>query len=281
MNYRHAYHAGNFSDVFKHVVLARILVHLALKDAAIRVIDTHAGVGLYSLEADEAQRTGEWHGGIGRVSDAVFPPPVADLLEPWLGIARELLAERPPLYAGSPVLAQRLTRPQDRLVLCEKHPQDARALSHVVRRDRRTSVRAGDGWEALVGLLPPPERRGLVLIDPPYEQERELSTVLDGLRSALRRWATGIYAVWYPVKARRDVESFLRKAAALPVGKVLCTEIGLYDVERVDRLNGCGMLILNPPWRLDEELRSLAPALARVMAHEGDGTHRVEWLKSE
>jgi 23S rRNA (adenine2030-N6)-methyltransferase len=187
----------------------------------------------------------------------------------------------PPLYPGSPVITARLTRPQDRIVLCEKHPEEARRLADAIGRDRRVLVSPGDGFMRLAGLLPPQERRGLVLIDPPYEEAHEFRAILAALQGALKRWAGGVYAVWYPIKARRDVEWFSRRATELEAAKILRGEILLYGIERVDRLNGCGMLILNPPWRLDDEMRQFAAPLAHLFARDGDAHSRVEWLKSE
>lgn len=283
MNYSHAFHAGNAADVLKHAVLARCLVHLGAKPAPLFALDTHAGRGVYDLSAEEAQRTGEWREGIGRVLDAPLPPPVQGLLAPWLDVVAEGWGQA--LYPGSPRLVQRvlqnLGRLDDRLVLVERHPEVARALLDAVRHDPRVGVREADAWAALPGLLPPRERRGLVLIDPPYESPREFAAIRDALGIALRRWATGTYLVWYPVKARREVEHFVRAVAGQAWPKLLRVEIGLHRIERVDRLNGSGVLVANPPWRLDEELHVILRALAPVLAREGEGRYAVEWLRGE
>ncbi|GLS22689.1 ribosomal RNA large subunit methyltransferase J [Labrys miyagiensis] len=281
MNYRHAFHAGNFADVLKHIVLARILVHLKAKDAPFRVIDTHAGTGLYNLDGNEAQRTGEWEEGVALVGQQPPPPDVAELIEPWLALTNILMAQKPPLYPGSPWIAADLTRAQDHLVFCEKHPEDAGLLSRNFERSKRVKVIEGDAWKLLPGLLPPPERRGLVLIDPPYEEDNEFKVIADSLAVALKRWATGIYVVWYPIKGMREVESFARKLAALPAGRILRFELSRYKVQRIDRLNGCGMIILNPPWKLDAELRAVGTYLAPLFAREGEGFLRLDWLKEE
>jgi 23S rRNA (adenine2030-N6)-methyltransferase len=278
MNYRHAFHAGNFADVLKHAVLARILVYMTRKETALRYIDTHAGAGLYRLDAEEAKRTGEWQEGVGRLLGPLEPD-LAGPLAPWLDLARPLVENG--LYPGSPRLAQALTRPQDRLVLCEKHPEDAKSLDEACGRDRRTRIIAGDGWAALKGLLPPPERRGLVLVDPPFEEARELAAIEAALAEGLRRFAGGTFLVWYPIKGRREVEQFSRKIAALPAARILRAEIGRFRTERIDRLNGCGLMIINPNYGLDQEIRTIAGKLAPILAREGDGNNRVEWLKSE
>jgi 23S rRNA (adenine2030-N6)-methyltransferase len=281
MNYRHAFHAGNFADVFKHALLARLVLYLCRKEAAFRVIETHAGRGLYRLDAEEARRTGEWREGIGRVLEATFEPSVAALLDPWLTRVRTLASGPEPSYPGSPLLLQDLARRQDRLTFCEAMAAEAAALRAALGRDPRAQVVEGNGWSVLPGHLPPPERRGLVLIDPPFEEPREFATIAVELATALRRWSGGIYAVWYPVKSRRDVEAFIRKLSGLPAAKILRIEIGLYETERVDRLNGCGLLIVNPPWQFDDEAISLAAGLRRVLAREGNGTTRLDWVKSE
>jgi len=281
MNYRHAFHAGNFADVFKHVVLARILAHLALKEAPFRVIDTHAGAGLYGLDDPEAQRTGEWIEGLGRVLEARPTERIRELLQPWLALAEEYAGASPRLYPGSPLLARRLTRPQDRLTFYELHPSEAAILREEAGHDRRAKVLEADAWIHLAGQLPPPERRGLVLIDPPFEQPNELRVITERLAAAVPRWNHGIYAVWYPIKAMREVDAFARRMAALPAGKILRADLTRYDVNRVDRLNGCGMIILNPPWRLDEELGQVGHWLASLFAIEGSGHFRLEWLKAE
>jgi 23S rRNA (adenine2030-N6)-methyltransferase len=281
MNYRHAFHAGNIADVFKHVVLSRILVHLAKKEAPFCVIDTHAGAGFYRIDGEEASRSGEWRDGVGRLLEARLDRSLDHLLSPWRSLAASLMAGEPRLYPGSPALSQTLSRPQDRLVLCEMHSEEASELRKAFRGDRRITILAGDGWTLLQAHLPPRERRGMVLIDPPFEAEREFAAILAALAKALRRWASGIYAVWYPIKGRREVDSFARKLAALPARTILRAEIGLFRVERVDRLNGCGMIILNPPWRLDDELAQIAPAFVQIMARDSPGTSRLEWLKVE
>ena len=217
MNYRHAFHAGNFADVVKHALLARLLVHLARKDTAFRVIDLHAGRGLYRLDSDEARRTGEWKDGLGRVLAATFDPAVRTLLEPWLATVRDVAGDGRTHYPGSPVLAQRLTRPQDRLTFCEKNPAEAATLREALGTDRRVQVVEGDGWAILPGHVPPPERRGVVLVDPPFEEPRELDAIAASLATALRRWAPGIYMAWYPIKGgARSSASRARSPPCLP-----------------------------------------------------------------
>lgn len=289
MNYRHAFHAGNFADVVKHVVLARILAYLGRKDAPYRVIDTHAGAGLYDLQGDEARRTGEWEGGIGAVLRHSFSSDIAALLAPWLEAVR---AVNPPAedaalavdlrrYPGSPLIAQALARPQDRLLFCETVAGVRDALTEAVGRDARAKVLATDAWQALHAYLPPKERRGLVLVDPPFEEPGEFHRLAQGLIEAYRRWSTGIYALWYPIKDVRAVDGFRREIERTGIPKTLSVQFDLRAVRQADTLTGCGMIIVNPPFTLAEELRALLGALAPVLATDGTGRARVGWLTPE
>jgi 23S rRNA (adenine2030-N6)-methyltransferase len=205
MNYRHAFHAGNFADVMKHVVLTRVLLHLRRKETPFRVIDTHAGIGLYDLAADEALRTGEWRDGIGRLETPLNPDAEA-LLAPY----REVLARMrqefgADAYPGSPAIARDALRAGDRAIFVELHPDDGALLARRFNRGR-SKVLHLDGWTALHGLIPPPERRGLVLIDPPYEDRDELVRLAGEVTRAVRKWPTGIFALWYPIKATGPVD---------------------------------------------------------------------------
>lgn len=259
MNYRHAYHAGNFADVFKHAVLALILDHLRRKDTPFCVIDTHAGIGRYDLAGAAAQRTGEWRDGIGRLL-AEEPPPG---LEGYLAAVRAANRGRElRWYPGSPRVARWFLRPQDRLVLVELHPEDAAELKREFDRDPQVGVHQMDAYTALKALLPPKERRGLVLIDPPFEVTDEFARIVRGLRQALKRWPTGIYAIWYPIKTRPPVAAFHAALAGLGAGPAVAAEL-LVHPERADRLNGCGILVLHPPWTLDERLRQVLPDIAK------------------
>lgn len=281
MNYRHAYHAGNFADVVKHAVLVLLLRALRTKDKPFAVLDTHAGIGRYDLTGAEAQKTGEFRDGIARLLAAAAPPPLAlpylDLVRAAGGLGRE---DAPAVYPGSPLLARMLLRPGDRLVLVELHPEDAAALRALFRGDPQVAVHRRDGYEALKALLPPPERRGLVLIDPPFEAPDEAERLTAGLRMAAARWPGGIYAVWYPIKARAPVERFHAELTLTGLRRLLVAELTVFAADRPDRLNGCGMVLVNPPWRLDEHLRELLPGLQPILAHDGGGW-RVEWLVPE
>jgi len=271
LNYRHAFHAGGFADVVKHIVLTRVLLHLREKAAAFRVIETHAGAGRYRLAGEQAERTGEWRDGIGRLLERPLTGEAATLIEPYLAVVRGA----PKSYPGSPLIAQALLRPQDRMVFCELHPEERAGLIASLGRDRRAKVVAIDGWLALKAYVPPKERRGLVLVDPPFEEEGEFARIEAGLAEAHRRWAGGIYLVWYPVKDRRETDAFARKLGRAAQGKLLRIEIAVDDIRPDGRLAGCGMLVLNPPWTLEKEMGVVFPQLAKVLARKGSANYRI------
>ncbi len=271
MNYRHAYHAGNFADVLKHAVLALVIEHLKLKPAPFRVIDTHAGVGLYDLASEASLKTGEWRAGIGRVIDAGLPADAALILAPYLAVVREVNGPGPlQRYPGSPLIARRLMRPIDRLVVNELHPEDHAELARLFARDAETKVLSLDGWTALKSLLPPKERRGVVLVDPAFEEEGELDRLVEGLEEAVRRFATGTFLLWYPIKDVKAVGAFRRKIPALELPKVLAVELMIRGAEDAQRLNGAGLIVVNAPYTLEEKLKVLLPPLVRLLA-EGAG----------
>jgi 23S rRNA (adenine2030-N6)-methyltransferase len=278
MNYRHAFHAGNFADVFKHIVIARILTHLREKATPFRVIDTHAGEGLYDLAGDEASRTGEWHDGIGRLDGAALPADAADLIAPYLAAVRACNdGDELRRYPGSPVLARRLLRPQDRLIACELEPRAAAALARHLRgapeargtsegrETPQTKVMAIDGWIALSAYVPPKERRGLVIVDPPFEDPGDFTRLADGVAAAHRKWPTGVYLAWYPVKDHGDPGRFIRKLRRGAIEKCLRVEFAVASPRPDGGLSACGMAIVNPPWKLATEIRTFAPALTAIL----------------
>jgi 23S rRNA (adenine2030-N6)-methyltransferase len=283
MNYRHAFHAGNFADVMKHAVLARILVYLTLKDAPLRFIDTHAGAGRYDLSSAEAKRSPEWRDGIGRVLKASPPAPVASLLEPYLSaIGTRDANGAPKSYPGSPALAQALLRPQDRIALCEAHPEEREKLIAALGRDKRLSIVGTDGYVALNAYCPPKERRGLVLIDPPYESPDELKRVEEALERAIRKWPTGIYMVWRPIRDAATDARFINAVAALGAPNILRLELdvgpGEAGAHSQTPLARAGLLVVNPPHTLISEAGILFPWLAAHLARSGRGAHLRQWL---
>lgn len=282
MNYRHAFHAGNFADVLKHVVLSRILVHLRDKPGAFRVIDTHAGAGRYDLSSNEAIRGGEWQDGIGRLIDAPLPKPAAELLAPYLDAIRALNPSgQLRSYPGSPVLAQHFLRRQDRLIACELEPQAARSLRRVLGGDDRAKAIEIDGWTGLSAYIPPVERRGVVLVDPPFEQQGDYARLAGVLDIARRKWASGTYLLWYPIKGRPEPDTLAKRIRRLAVPKVMRVELTVAPLSDPTRLNGCGLILLNPPWLLEAELTRLLPVLAGLLVRSGKSTWRLDWLTPE
>jgi len=278
MNYRHAFHAGNFADVLKHAVLACIGEYLKRKDGSFRVIDTHAGVGLYDLGSSESGRTGEWETGIGRLIAAEATGRPADLLAPYLEVVRSLNGEGIRYYLGSPMLVRRLLRKQDRLTAIELHPADAALLKANFAGDFQTRVIELDGWLALGAHLPPKERRGLVLIDPPFEKPEEFDTILRGIEKAHRRWPGGTFAIWYPIKKVGEVERFRKGLAALDIPGILDIRLTVRAPTPEPRLHGCGMVIVNPPYLLEAEMTDLLPFLAATLAQDELASARAIWL---
>lgn len=282
MNYRHAFHAGSFADVFKHAVLCRILHYLRGKPAAFRVIDTHAGAGLYDLTGSEASRGGEWRDGIGRLMAAPPAAPLQALLAPYLEVVGAL-NERSQLkvYPGSPALARAWLRPQDRLIACELEPKAAAALAGHLHGDNRIKTIEIDGWTALQAYVPPPERRGLVLVDPPFEDDGDFHRLSHGLAEAHRKWATGTYALWYPIKDRGEPDALAKRLRRSGIAKMLRAELNVAPQSDPTRLNGCGLILVNPPWTLESELSVLLPALAGALGRDGKGGFRLDWLAGE
>lgn len=279
MNYRHVYHAGNFADVVKHAVLALVIEHLKLKPAPFRIIDTHAGIGLYDLNSEEAQKTGEWREGIGRVIEARLSEKARSALAPYLDVVRRLNSGGGLVrYPGSPLIARELMRSNDRLVVNELHPEDQQALKRLFAYDPQVKVMALDAWTAVKSLLPPPERRGVVLIDPAFEQTGELDRLVEALKEGIHRFAGGTYILWYPIKELRPVAAFRRKIAALGLPKAAAYEIMIRSPEDEQRLNGAELIVANAPFTLAENLKVLLPELASILDQEKGGGFSFEEL---
>ncbi len=294
MNYRHAFHAGNPGDVLKHLVLLLLLDHLRRKEAPFAYLETHAGRGLYDLAAEAASRTGEHESGIRRLwGERPDSPALARYLEiiaRFNGDGEELGAATPPLrhYPGSPAFAQALLREEDRMTLCELHPEEHQALRRQLGDDPRIGVHRLDGYHGLKAFLPPKERRGLVLIDPPFERPDEYDALVRGLTLAHRRFPAGILAAWYPVKRSAPLRAFESALAASGIRTILRVELSTsadLDPPRAgeaERMVGSRLVIINPPWRLDESLQAALPGLARRLASGGGGgLWRVDWLVAE
>ena len=273
MNYRHAFHAGNFADVMKHACLTLALTHLAKKPKPLFLLDTHAGTGVTPLKDPRIEKTGELAKGVGKLL-ARGVADVPDSLTPYLDLVQRCTeADDEPFYPGSPwiahALSQQAGRGEDRFVFCERHPEDAEALTTLFGRERQVTVQTDDGYQALSALLPPPERRGLVLIDPPYEERDEADQLTRALDGALRRWRSGSYLVWYPIKDPSVSEALLDAVAALDPPESLVLEMQTRALDGVS-MAGCGLVAINPPWTLADQGPPLLEWLAAALA-DGDG----------
>ncbi|MDE3073621.1 MAG: 23S rRNA (adenine(2030)-N(6))-methyltransferase RlmJ [Pseudomonadota bacterium] len=297
MNYRHAYHAGNFADVLKHTVLLALIEAMQAKPSPFCYVDTHAGRGSYALDGVEARKTGEYRDGIARLlfpdlhqaGTAAATPSLPPLLRRWLDgiLALPGNDDGVKCYPGSPLQVAHRLRPGDSAQLCELHPDEAAGLRDLFRHDPRVHVHQRDGYEALKALLPPQEKRGLVLIDPAYEAQDadarpvEYRLIEQALKSAMQRWPTGVYAVWYPIKLRSQVQPFLRGLQRSGARRVLRAELLVHPDDSPLRLNGSGMAILNAPWKLDDTLREPLRALAGLLSQERPASWKLDWLLDE
>lgn len=277
MNYKHIYHAGNFADVLKHVILVVLIQALHQKDKPLCYIDTHAGRGEYLLNALETNKGLEYKTGIDRLMmsslEDTFP-----LIKTYLEIVRQF--GYPLAYPGSPAIAERLLKPNDRMICLELHPEEAWFLRNYFSRDARVSVHQQDGYLGLKGFLPPKERRGIILIDPPFEKSDEWHQILRNLELALKRFSTGVYAIWYPIKDQKAVSDFLNDLVTLGPPSLLIAELCIYSPDAALGLNGSGVAIINPPWQLDKVLEPVLQGLWETLAVKGAGRYRLEWLIS-
>ena len=278
MNYRHAYHAGNHADVLKHAVLARLVEYLSVKDKPFAVLDAHAGIGAYDLLGPEASKTDEWRGGIKLMHDR-FEPDVEAVLAPYRKAVETLNADGGVrYYPGSPDIILQGLRTHDRLIANELHPQDAETLRLNYAGERRLHISVADAWQSVKAHLPFQERRGLVLIDPPYEAADESERVALMLAQGAKRFATGIFMIWYPVTTEKFVSDLMTDIANLDIGNILQAELRVKNTHEASGLSGSGLLILNPPFILEGELRILLPALAQRLGIQGLGRAQVSWL---
>ena len=283
MNYHHAFHAGNFADVFKHAILIGLLDAMKAKDTPFCYVDTHAGAGKYDLRDEAPQKTGEFVDGVQRLLVADSLP---ESLRPYFDLIRAANVDHPQgrlhTYPGSPLIASMLMRSGDRAILCETQDDEFKQLKALFERDARIGVHQRDGYAALAGFVPPKERRGIVLIDPPFEaQEAEFRTIGKALDAAYLRWPTGVYAIWYPIKLRRTLLRFYRWFATKGIKKTLAVELLVQDDDSPLRLNGCGMVIVNAPWQFDRWIETLLPDLVRLLARDARAQGRTEWLVKE
>ncbi|MET3716417.1 23S rRNA (adenine(2030)-N(6))-methyltransferase RlmJ [Pseudomonas sp. PvP001] len=279
MNYRHAFHAGNHADVFKHIVLTRLIALMSRKEQPFAYIDTHAGLGLYDLRGDQATRTGEWLEGIARLWHATDRPALTD---DYVKVINRLNAEGElRYYPGSPELARRLMRQQDRVLLNEKHPDDGQLLKDNMKKDPRVAVHLGEGWHVPRALLPVAEKRAVMLIDPPFEQLDELQRCAKAMKETIGRMRQTVAAIWYPIKDdSRALKRFYQELTSSGAPKLLRVELLVHPLDTPQSLNGSGLVISNPPWGLEEELNTLMPWLADLLG-QSQGGWKMDWLIAE
>ena len=273
MNYRHAFHAGNFADVLKHAILARVITYMMRKPQPFRVIDTHAGAGRYDLTGAAAGKTGEWQDGIGRLLAYQLTDRAAELLRPYLASVAALNpdvdGEALHYYPGSPLVARHIMRRDDQLVANELHPDDGRLLAREFHRAASTKVLSLDAWIAVKSLLPPKERRGLILIDPPFERADEFDSLTKAMLDALSRFETGTYVIWYPIKDRSKADTFVAEITKRPHIKYLDVRLAVARPFAGLGLTQCGVLVINPPYTLRSELEELMPVVVTALAIDG------------
>lgn len=278
LSYRHSFHAGNHADVVKHIVQSLILNALKQKEKPFVYHDTHSGVGRYDLTHEWAEKTGEYKQGIARVWQQQDIP---QEIQSYLDAIRQLNnGDTLRYYPGSPRVARAHLRTHDRMVLTELHPSDYPLLEQEFHRDRQVSIYKEDGFSRLKASLPPKERRGLVLIDPPYELAHEYRDVVQAIYHSYKRWATGIYAIWYPVVNRCDIEDMIEGLQGLGIRKILQIELGVAPDTNEHGMTASGMIVINPPWKLESQMNEILPFLKAAIA-PATGHYKVEWIVPE
>jgi 23S rRNA (adenine2030-N6)-methyltransferase len=279
LSYRHGFHAGNPSDVLKHVVLGELIAALQRKDSPFCYLDTHAGAGRYDLHSALAQKNAEFRDGVARVLETDGAPPA---VARYVAVVRALNGDDGlRWYPGSPLIARHLLRDQDRIALCELHSTEIKALKALFAEDRRVAVHHLDGYQGLKAFLPPRERRGLVLCDPAFELKGERERLVDTIRLAWLRWPSGVYAIWHPIQDHKATDRFYRRFVDAGIRSTLRVELLTADPGTDRKLLGSGLVIVNPPWQLDEQLASVVPWLWRVLSPGTQGRWLVDWLLPE
>lgn len=286
MNYRHSFHAGNFADVFKHIILSRIIEHLKIKDKAFRVVDTHAGAGAYELAAsDQVSASGkppEWIDGVGRLVGWQPEPELATVLAPYLSAVLGENGVVRMTYPGSPLLALNLMRKQDRLTACELHPETHEELKGRFAGNHQVRVLNLDGWLIPGSQLPPKEKRGLLLIDPPFEKPDDFERMANAAITVARRWSGGTIALWYPLKHARQVTTFHQSLASSGIRDLVVYELEIARPSEPPTLYGCGMIVRNGPYTLMDEMKRILPGLlGRLERSPRQGRWRVSRLTEE
>lgn len=277
MNYRHSYHAGNFADVFKHLILVELILALQRKPKPFFYLDTHAGVGCYDLQAEHAQKTREYESGILQLWQQSA---ISDALSSYWSVVTATNQKQTQLqyYPGSPRIVRSLLRTMDRMILTELHPEEAVQLKREFQGDKQVAVHQLDGYQALKAFLPPLEQRGLVFIDPPFEQIDEFDRIVEQIKMAHTRWSSGIYAIWFPIKDRQRVTKFYQALANISSNPVLLAEFAIFPEDSPLGLNACGMIIINPPWQIEVKLQTILQTLWLILSPHKLGGSTVKWL---
>ena len=279
LSYRHSFHAGNHADVLKHTVQSLIIESLKEKEKPFLYVDTHSGAGRYQLTGEHAEKTGEYLQGIARIWEQ---PDLPEELVPYMNIVRQMNdSGRLRYYPGSPLLAKYLLREQDKLALTELHPTDYPLLRAEFSRDARARVSKGDGYQQLKAKLPPPSRRGFMLMDPPYELKSDYEAVVKGIVEGYKRFATGTYAIWYPVVLRQQIKRMLNQLEATGIRKILQIELAVRPDSDQRGMTASGMIVINPPWKLEQQMKNVLPWLHKTLVPEGTGHTLVEWVVPE
>lgn len=274
MNYRHGYHAGNFADVFKHLVLIEVLNYLSIKDKPFCYLDTHAGSGLYNLSSEMASKTNEAKTGIHKIADVLQPG--FPIFQQYFEILHSYFY--PNYYPGSPCIASKLIRNQDRMILSEFHEVEYHQLKSHLQNDDRVAIHHMDGYQTFKAFLPPKEKRGVILVDPPYEAENEWQLILDALKMGFKKFSTGIFLIWYPIKNHYEVDKFIQKALRLNLPNALNIQLSIYPNDAILKLKGSGLLVINAPWQLENALQEWLPVLWQYLAYNHSGSYLIQRL---
>jgi len=279
LSYRHIYHAGNHADILKHIVVSEICKHLIKKDAPFFYLDTHAGIGKYALDSDKAQKNKEYQSGIARLfEEKNLPEPIEALLD----IVRDMNPNNSlTYYPGSPKIVDYYVRQKDKLHLCELHPNDYPILAALFPNKRKANVVKDNGFDAVKAMLPPPQKRGFVLMDPPYEVKKDYQYVVQALIDGIKRFPQGTYAIWYPVLGRKQANDLLKAVESTKIRNVLLLEMNIRDTEKERGMAGSGMIIVNPPWTLEKEANQFLPVLTKLLAEDDQANYQVQWITPE
>ncbi|REG81487.1 23S rRNA (adenine(2030)-N(6))-methyltransferase RlmJ [Marinomonas pollencensis] len=279
LSYRHIYHAGNHADILKHIIVSEICKHLVKKEAPFFYLDTHAGIGQYPLDSAQAQKNKEFQSGIARLLEEDDLP---EAIDSFLDIVREMNTDNQlTFYPGSPKVVDYYVRQKDKLHLCELHPNDFPVLAALFPNKRKANVVKDNGFDAVKGMLPPPQKRGFILMDPPYEVKKDYQYVVQALQEGHKRFPQGTYAIWYPVLNRKQANNLLSAVETTKIRNVLLVEMTIRDSEKERGMAGSGMIIVNPPWTLEKEANNFLPVLTKLLAEDTHADFQVNWITPE